>query len=132
MFANVKFIAYSLVEVGTSFLNASKTFDKSAEVLEKLPTWVTGDQAKVIKDFCTQIGITPICFHDLRATFITQMLIKGVSLAKVMKIVGHATIKTTMYYLRLVAQDTQGATESLEISLPREYDIANVVNLFQH
>lgn len=110
----------------------SKNLTDDDAVLEKHSDWNSGNQAKILRDFCHEIGITPIRFHDLRATFITQMLIKGVSLAKVMKIVGHASIKTTMQYLRLVAQDTQGATESLGISLPRELNQDNVVNLFQH
>lgn len=110
----------------------SKNLTNDGKVLEQLDHWVSGEQAKVLKEFCREIGITPIKFHDLRATFITQMLIRGVSLAKVMKIVGHSTIKTTMRYLRLVAQDTQGATESLGITLPREFDTGNVVNLFQN
>ena len=49
-----------------------------------------------------------------------------------MKIVGHSSIKTTIRYLRLVAQDNQGATESLEITLPQNFSFGNVVNLFQH
>jgi integrase len=110
----------------------SHSISEDGSVLEKHSSWNAGDQAEVLKDFCKEIGITPIRFHDLRATFITQMLIKGVSLAKVMKIVGHASIKTTMHYLRLVAQDTQGATESLGITLPRDFNQDNVVNLFQH
>lgn len=110
----------------------SQNLTMDGKVLEQLEHWVSGEQAKVLKDFCRELGITPIKFHDLRATFITQMLIKGVSLAKVMKIVGHSTIKTTMRYLRLVAQDTQGATEALGITLPREFDTGNVVNLFQN
>ncbi len=100
-------------------------------VLEQYEEWLDGRQAKITRDFCRSIGITEIKFHDLRATFITQMLLKGVPLAKVMIIVGHATIKTTMRYLRLVAQDTHGATESLGITLPREFETGNVVNLFQ-
>ncbi|MCT4641239.1 MAG: site-specific integrase [Bacteriovoracaceae bacterium] len=110
----------------------SKNINNSENILEKLPSWTNGEQAKVLRDFCDEIGITSIRFHDIRATFITQMLIKGVALAKVMKIVGHASIKTTMKYLRLVAQDTQGATESLGISLPQDFNHDNVVNLFQH
>jgi integrase len=70
-------------------------------------------------------------FHDLRATSITQMLLKGVPLAKVMKIVGHSTIKTTMRYLRLIAEDTQGATEELGIILPKTQERGNLVPLFQ-
>lgn len=109
----------------------SKSVNSDNKVLESHKEWSQGNQAKVLKDFCRKIGITPIKFHDLRATFITQLLIKGVSLAKVMKIVGHSTIKTTMRYLRLVAQDTQGATEVLGITLPKDNNADNVVNLFQ-
>lgn len=109
----------------------SKQLETNGMVLEQLDEWKDGAQAKVIKEFCREIGITPIKFHDLRATFITQMLIKGVPLAKVMTIVGHSTIKTTMRYLRLVAQDTLGATEALGITLPRDYETGNVFNLFK-
>ncbi len=101
------------------------------KVLEQLQDWLYGDAAKVLKDFCREVQITPVKFHDLRATFITQMLLKGVPLAKVMKIVGHSTIKTTMRYLRLIADDTQGATEELGIALPRMEEAGKVVNLFQ-
>ncbi|MBY0414041.1 MAG: site-specific integrase [Bdellovibrionales bacterium] len=103
----------------------------NGKVLEPLKDWLTGRQAEILRKFCHDIAITEIKFHDLRATFITQMLIRGVALAKVMKIVGHANIKTTMRYLRLVAQDTQGATESLGITLPKDFNNDNVVNLFQ-
>lgn len=117
-----------------SFLKGlkSKSVGPNKNVLEQHKEWVQGNQAKVLKDFCRKIGITPIKFHDLRATFITQLLIRGVSLAKVMKIVGHSTIKTTMRYLRLVAQDTQGATDALGINIPKTNNIDNVVNLFQN
>lgn len=110
----------------------SKNVNNNEYVLERHSSWMSGEQAKVLREFCEEIGITSIRFHDLRATFITQMLIKGVALAKVMKIVGHSSIKTTMKYLRLVAQDTQGATESLGISLPQNFNHDNVVNLFKH
>lgn len=79
------------------------------KVLEQHEDWLYGDAAKSLKDFCREVGITAVKFHDLRATFITQMLLRGVPIAKVMKIVGHSTIKTTMRYLRLIAEDTQGA-----------------------
>jgi integrase len=107
-----------------------ESVDTDGTVLEELDSWLRGYQASILREFCAEIGVTSIKFHDLRATFITQMLIKGVPLAKVMKIVGHATIKTTMRYLRLVAQDTQGATESLGITLPEDFDHQNVINLF--
>ena len=74
--------------------------------------------------------ITEVKFHDLRATFITQMLLKGVSLAQVMAIVGHAELKTTNRYLRVAGSDLKGATEKLSFSLPRG-ELARVIE-FQH
>ncbi len=100
------------------------------KVLEQHHEWLYGDAAKVLRAFCKEVQITPVKFHDLRATFITQMLLKGVPLAKVMKIVGHSTIKTTMRYLRLIAEDTQGATEELGIILPKTQERGNLVSLF--
>ncbi len=101
------------------------------KVLEQHEDWLYGDAAKALKDFCREVGITAVKFHDLRATFITQMLLRGVPLAKVMKIVGHSTIKTTIRYLRLIAEDTQGATEELGIVLPKTEEKGNLVSLFQ-
>lgn len=111
-------------------LSEIKLKSKGPFVLPRLKSWDQGDQAEVIRDFCKEIGITEIGFHDLRATFITQLLIKDVPLAKVMKIVGHANIKTTMKYLRLIAKDVEGATEALGIELPEYIGDNNVVSLF--
>lgn len=95
------------------------TLTKDSEyVLPRLWEWAQGDQAKVLKNFCEEIGITPIKFHDLRATFITQMLNNGVPLSKVMAIVGHSSLKTTQGYLRLSGKDIEGATEDLKIQVP--------------
>ncbi len=95
----------------------------SEYVLPRLWEWDHGCQGKIIREFCTGIGITPITFHDLRATFITQMLNNGVPLAKVMSIVGHTSLKTTQGYLRLSGKDVEGATEALDICLPRDADL---------
>lgn len=92
--------------------------------------WAQGDQAKILKNFCEEIGITPIKFHDLRATFITQMLNNGVPLSKVMAIVGHSSLKTTQGYLRLSGKDVEGATEELNIAVPTvEERLGNVIEL---
>ncbi|MBL7554976.1 MAG: site-specific integrase [Bdellovibrionaceae bacterium] len=99
-------------------------------VLPRLWEWNQGEQAKILKNFCEEIGITPIKFHDLRATFITQMLNNGVPLSKVMAIVGHSSLKTTQGYLRLSGKDVEGATESLNIEVPvLEERLDNVVEL---
>lgn len=97
-------------------------------VLPRLKEWESGEQAKVLREFCRAIGITPVKFHDLRATFITQMLLKNVSLAQVMAIVGHAELKTTNRYLRVAGSDLNGATEKLSFSLPQT-ELARVIEL---
>lgn len=89
------------------------------------------DQAKVLKSFCEEIGITQVKFHDLRATFITQMLNNGVALSKVMAIVGHSSLKTTQGYLRLSGKDIEGATEELNISVPQNEVAGTNVVAFQ-
>ena len=96
-------------------------------VLPRLNEWERGMAARVLRDFCEGIGITPISFHDLRATFITQLLGNGVSLAKVMTIVGHSELKTTQGYLRMCGRDVIGATEELRIEIPRgSTEVSNV------
>ena len=96
-------------------------------VLPRLTEWERGEQAKVLKVFCKVIGITEIKFHDLRATFITNLLSQGVPLAQVMSIVGHRHTDTTDIYLRLAGVNIRGATEALAYKIPTAGDISNVV-----
>jgi integrase len=97
-------------------------------VLPQLSEWEHGDQAKVTKDFCRSLGITPVKFHDLRATFITNLLARGESLARVMAIVGHTQIKTTNTYLRRAGVELTGATDRLGYGLPDDEE-CNVLSL---
>jgi integrase len=91
-------------------------------VLPHLKEWENGEQAQVLRDFCHSINITSVKFHDLRATFITNLLSRGESLARVMAIVGHTQIKTTNVYLRKAGIDVMGATEKLGYNLPKDED----------
>ncbi len=97
-------------------------------VLPRLVEWENGEQALVTRDFCKSIGITPIKFHDLRATFITNLLARGVSLARVMAIVGHSQIKTTNGYLRKAGVDVKGATDQLGYQIPTE-ELADIISI---
>lgn len=97
-----------------------KMGNDSEHVLPRLSEWMHGDQAKVTKAFCHGIGITPIKFHDLRATFITNLLARGESLARVMSMVGHTELKTTNTYLRKAGVDVQGGTDRLAYKVPRD------------
>lgn len=98
-------------------------------VLPHIAEWENGEQAQVLRDFCTVIGITPIKFHDLRATFITNLLSRGVPLARVMAIVGHSQLKTTNGYLRKAGVDVQGATEALSYRMPEDVSVAKVFQI---
>lgn len=80
--------------------------------------WTRGEAAKVIKNFCKSLEITEIRFHDLRATFITNLLARGESLARVMAIVGHADMETTNVYLRKAGIELKDGTEKLGYKLP--------------
>ena len=101
---------------------------ESEFVLPHLKEWTNGEQAQVTKEFCGGLGITEIKFHDLRATFITNLLAQGVPLVTVMAIVGHRKMSTTDVYLRLAGVGVKGATERLSYSLPKE-QLANVLRL---
>ena len=46
-------------------------------------------------------GIKKIRFHDLRHTFATRLIEKGIDIVVVKELLGHADIKTTMMYGRL-------------------------------
>jgi integrase len=92
-------------------------------VLPRLKEWTDGEQARVTREFCIGLGITSVKFHDLRATFITSLLARGESLARVMSIVGHSELKTTNGYLRKAGVDVQGGTDKLGYKLPQEHAV---------
>jgi integrase len=102
---------------------------KHEPLLPRPYEWKKGDQARITRNFCTGIGITSVKFHDLRATFITQLFAAGASIAEVQAIVGHVDLKTTQRYLRLAGVDVAGVTNKLDFTLPSER-INNVVDLF--
>ncbi len=99
-------------------------------VLPQFPEWANGEQAKITREFCNVLGITSVKFHDLRATFITNLLARGETLARVMSIVGHSQLKTTNGYLRKAGVEVQGGTDKLGYSLPdgKEADIISIFN----
>ncbi len=87
-------------------------------VLPRLLEWERGEAAKVLKAFCRVIQITEIKFHDLRATFITNLLSQGESLVRVMAIVGHADLETTTVYVRKAGIELKGGTDKLGYKVP--------------
>lgn len=100
------------------FLKELKLSSDGDSVLPILREWEQGLQAMVTRDFCSVIGIKEIKFHDLRATFITNLLARGESLARVMSIVGHTQLKTTNGYLRKAGVEVKGGTDKLGYGIP--------------
>ena len=47
-------------------------------------------------------GIANFCFHDLRHTFATRMVMAGVDFLTLMELLGHKNIKTTMRYAHVI------------------------------
>ena len=91
---------------------------KTEFVLPHLQEWERGSASLVTRTFCKSIGVTEVKFHDLRATFITNLLSRGVPLAQVMSVVGHADMETTNVYLRKAGVEVRGSTENLGYGLP--------------
>lgn len=52
-------------------------------------------------------------FHNLRHTFITQLLKKGISIYKVKMLAGHSSVKTTEGYSHLVVDDLRDAVNAI-------------------
>ncbi|OFZ29257.1 MAG: hypothetical protein A2622_07505 [Bdellovibrionales bacterium RIFCSPHIGHO2_01_FULL_40_29] len=81
--------------------------------------WKDGHQARVLREFCQEIGIKEITHHQLRATHITLALIDGVPLGIVKENVGHAKLSTTDEYFRSAGINMKGQTDGLKINVPQ-------------
>jgi integrase len=64
--------------------------------------------------FLIGIGLPPIRFHDLRASWATMMLSKGVEPIKVMMIGEWKDMKTMMRYIRDAGISVKDTTEALD------------------
>ncbi len=83
-------------------------------VLPRPGVWQNGEQARKLREFCEEIGITPICFHTLRACFATELLRRGVDVPSVMRVGGWKSLKTMMHYVRLSGMADKGITDPLD------------------
>ena len=82
-------------------------------VLPRLREWTTGCQAHVLKAFLKELELPLIRFHDLRASWATIMLSKGVEPIKVMSMGGWKDLKTMQIYIRKSGIHIQGITDNL-------------------
>ena len=82
-------------------------------VLPRIDRWDRGDQAKDLRMFLAGLGLPEIRFHDLRASWATITLSKGVPPIKVMRMGGWKDLKTMQRYIRKAGVDIKGATDHL-------------------
>lgn len=78
----------------------------------------TGGPWKEIKDgfknACRRAGIMDFRFHDLRHTFASHLVMRGVGLKTVADLLGHANIQMTMRYAHLAPGHLQDAVGQLD------------------
>jgi len=89
--------------------------DGSPYVFPRIQDWDTGRQAEILRMFLGSIGLPRMRFHDLRASWATMLLSRGLEPAKVMKLGGWRDLKTMMIYLRKAGIDTKGTLENFTI-----------------
>ncbi len=80
-------------------------------VLPRSTKWDKGEQARELRMFLKGIGLPEIRFHDLRASWATSLLSRGLEPIKVMKMGGWKDMKTMMIYIRKAGVDTRGALD---------------------
>lgn len=106
-----------------------KQFD-SHFVLQRSRNWEKGEQARMLRMFLQGIGLPEIKFHDLRATWATLMLSKGVEPIKVMSMGGWKSLKTMQIYIRKAGVNIKGISDVLELHNP-SHNGAQVLELKQ-
>jgi integrase len=83
-------------------------------VLPKLPRWSRGEQAHDLRLYLKSVGLPEVRFHDLRASWATWLLDKGVAASKVMSQGGWTNLDTMMIYMRKAGIEVRGSTQVLD------------------
>ena len=111
-----------IVEVAPDLLYILKEIklkgSDSNYVLPRIDKWDKGEQARELRMFLTGLGLPRIRFHDLRASWATVMLSKGIAPIKVMAMGGWKDLKTMQFYIRKAGVDISGISDSLSLHNP--------------
>ncbi len=100
----------------STFLKALKLQSgHSSFVLPRIGRWDKGEQARELRNFLTAIGLPPVRFHDLRATWATLLLSRGVEPVKVMAMGGWRNMDTMMRYIREAGIDIRNCAAVLKM-----------------
>jgi integrase len=83
-------------------------------ILPRIRAWETGSQSIAFKEFLKANNLPLVRFHDLRASWATIMLSKGIEPIKVMSMGGWKDLKTMQIYVRKSGIQIQGITDRLD------------------
>ncbi|MFN8846389.1 MAG: tyrosine-type recombinase/integrase [Bdellovibrionales bacterium] len=83
-------------------------------VLPRLSKWDKGEQARELRFFLKTLGLPEIRFHDLRASWATMLLGKGVPPSQVMAMGGWKDMDTMMIYMRKAGINIKNSTSVLD------------------
>lgn len=97
-------------------------------VLPRLSKWDKGDQARELRFILKSLGLPEIRFHDLRASWATLLLGKGVAPSKVMSMGGWRDMDTMMIYMRKAGINIKDATSCLDDMQTHGVNSAQVIN----
>lgn len=98
----------------------------ASKVLKAIPQNTVSDrvffyQGEAIQDVrksfttaCTAAGLTDFHFHDLRHTFASWLVMKGIPILTVMKLLGHKSLKMTQRYAHLAPDHISQAVYVLD------------------
>ncbi|MEK2643890.1 tyrosine-type recombinase/integrase [Bdellovibrio sp. BCCA] len=107
-----------IIEIPTPLLPTLRQLrlqsDGSDFVLPRLNKWDKGDQARELRFLLASLGLPQIRFHDLRASWATLLLSKGVAPSKVMAMGGWKDMDTMMIYMRKAGIDIKNSTSVLD------------------
>ncbi len=100
-------------------------------VLPRLSKWDKGEQARELRFFLKTLGLPEIRFHDLRASWATMLLSKGVPPSQVMSMGGWKDMDTMMIYMRKAGIDIKNSTSVLDGLQTHGIQTAEIIELKQ-
>ena len=87
---------------------------------------------RLFKPMCKDAGVRDIRFHDLRHTFASHCVLKGLHQVEIRDLLGHAKLSSTDVYMHLSEDDKDGSTDCLADGFSwLSGELANVVSLNQ-
>jgi integrase len=101
------------IPISDKLLIVLTSIPKTSEYVFTLNGNKIGDIKKCWDTVIKKSGIKNFRFHDLRHTAATRMVEKGIDLAVVKEILGHADISTTMRYAHAVPERKKQAIDVL-------------------